>query len=59
MPIKILAECFVAIPQLIVKFLWKFKGTTVVQTIFEKKESWRTHSISIKTCCRRTVTTAM
>lgn len=37
MPIKILAECFVAIPQLIVKFLWKFKGTTVVQTIFEKK----------------------
>ena len=47
MPIKILAECFVAIPQLIVKFSWKFKGTTVAKTILEKKETWRIHSISM------------
>lgn len=43
--IKIPASIFVDIEKLILKFIWKSKGTRVVNTILKKKECGRTHHV--------------
>lgn len=49
-PIKIPAAFFAEVDKVLLKFIRKYKGPSVAETVLEKEQSWRTHQFLISKC---------